>query len=68
MLLVRELSLTPEAQAVARKVLDSLRFRVERLISQELSAIPPPRGEELATVPDAQLELFDADTGECIFG
>ncbi len=53
----------------ARKVLDSLRFRIERLIDQELSAIPRTGGKTARiVVPTDQAELFDDDTGEQIFG
>ena len=56
--------------AVARKVLDSLRFRIERLIDQELSAIPRTGGKTVRIVvpPSPTPELFDDETGEQIFG
>ena len=55
--------------AIANKVLDSLRFRIQRLIDQELSATPSNGGKaarESSTRAD-QPELFD-DQGRLIFG
>jgi len=54
----------------AHNILDSLRFRIERLIDQELSANPPYRGKtarESSSV-QTQPELFDDVTGRRIFG
>ncbi len=50
-----------------RKVLDSLRFRIERLIDQELSATPPRKGRTARESAIVQPELFD-DQGRLIFG
>ncbi len=64
----REMS--SEELSGAHKVLDSLRFRVCRLIDQELAATLPGKGRtarESSSV-QPQLELFDDDTGEMIFG
>jgi len=52
----------------ASKVLDSLRFRIERLIDQELSAMTPVQGVSARESSSVQLELFDEETGEMIFG
>ncbi len=52
---------------VDRKVLDSLRFRIERLISQEISATLPVQGRTARESSSVQPELFDSDTGRCIF-
>ncbi len=65
------MTLRDDDDGAAAKVLDSLRFRIERLISQELSAIPRTGGKTARiVVPSSpfQPELFDDDTGEMIFG
>ena len=55
-----------------RKILDSLRFRIERLIDQELSATPSNGGktarESSTRSTDPGPELFDQVTGRRIFG
>ena len=56
-------------QAIANKVLDSLRFRIQRLIDQELSATPRTGGRTArkSSRVESQFELFDAE-GRLIFG
>ncbi len=54
--------------AISNKVLDSLRFRVQRLIHEELYATPPRKGRTARESSSVQPELFDTNTGECIFG
>jgi len=56
--------------AIANKVLDSLRFRIERLIDQELSVTPPRKGRKAreSSIVQPDLELYDQVTGEMIFG
>jgi len=66
--LVRQLELTGDDAAVARKVLNSLRFRIERLIDQELLAIPSNGAKTARESRPVQPELFDDETGEQIFG
>ena len=55
--------------AIANKVLDSLRFRIQRLIDQELSATPSNGGKAArkSSRVESQPELFD-DHGRLIFG
>jgi len=65
---ILQLELTVEALAVSNDVLDHLRSSIERLISQELSAIPPVQGVSARESSIVQLELFDDVTGEMIFG
>jgi len=61
--------LSPLEEAIANKVLDSLRFRIQRLIDQELSATTPYRGKAArkSSRVQSQYELFD-DEGRLIFG
>ncbi len=62
--------LSDDEMALASKVLDYLRFRIERLISQEISATPVQgvgrRGNKVSV--QSQPELFDDVTGKRIFG
>ncbi len=55
--------------AMANRVLDSLRFRIQRLIAQELSGTPVQGvdGADRRATKTLQPELFD-DDGEMIFG
>ncbi len=56
--------------AMANRVLDSLRFRIQRLIAQELSGTPVQGvdGADRRAIDPKQPELFDDDTGSMIFG
>ena len=65
-----QLELTDADAAVSAGVLDSLRYRIERLIHEELSATPPRKGRTARKESSTrvQLELFDDETGEMIFG
>ena len=54
-----------EVAASDRNVLDSLRFRIQRLIDEELSVIPRTGGRRRGS--GVLPELFDPVTGVCIF-